>query len=71
MKWISVKDRLPKDKELVLLSRQGKYSPEIVAFRRIKPNTTPYWDDYEFGIIKFNDSDLWLEIPDLPKKNLV
>ena len=62
--WISVKERLPKIGEKVLLNFESVISPKTGVLEECKGRI--YWR-FRYFTLTFEDVDYWMPIPELPK----
>lgn len=66
MKWVSVKDKLPEELELVLVSAIGSYFPESFYFIGYLEHGS-FWDMQNDCSYPVKITTHWTEIPEPPK----
>ena len=68
MKWISVKDRLPKIRKPVLI--YVEYGKIATAYCNNYINKTWGWTDWMRGHHSYGSVTHWMPLPDPPKKSM-
>jgi hypothetical protein len=69
MKWISIKDRLPKESDGLILVENGKGLIEIVYFSDSEEEIMKPWrfDKYDNPILHISQVKYWMPLPEPPK----